>query len=161
MLMWCHVAFVDCCAASTVWQPFLASLSPGKAMYDPDIHGRKTRAANKATKGATVDFKRFTASISWHGLFDQECTGNPLTSPKLNTIDFWKHILIDPADGQLICISKRSARRPKRCKLVYESEYFFLLRVLLSNVLLLLPFGRSRNALMLKPSFESEYKPLT
>ena len=155
MLMWCHVAFVDGCAAATVWEPFLASLSPGKAMYDPDIRGRKTRAANKATKGATVDFKRFTASISWHGV------GNPLTSPKLNTIDFWQHILIDPADGQLICISKRSARRPKRCKLVYESEYFFLPRVLLSKVLLFLQFGRSRNTLILKPSFESEYKPLT
>ena len=32
-------------------------------MYDPDIRGRETRTVNKATKGATVDFKRFTASI--------------------------------------------------------------------------------------------------
>ena len=158
--MWCHVAYVDCCAASTVWQPFLASLSPGKAMYDPDIHGRKTRAANKAKKGTTVDFKRFTASISWHGCLIRN-VGNPLTSAKLNTIDFWQHILIDPADGQLICISKRSARRPKKIQIGLRIEYFFLLRVLLSNVLLFLQFGRSRNALILKPAFESEYKPLT
>ena len=121
--MWCHVAFGDCCTASTVWQPFLAALSPGKVIHDPDICGRKTREREKLS--------RSTASISRNELFDP---WNSLTSPKLKIID----VLIAHVDW--------SRRQPtylhfKTLASEENCQYFSLPRVLL-----LLQFGRSPNA---------------